>query len=367
MPVNPLCKASSNTGECTECYDGYTLNSGACMISTSRDPNCKQYRGETCIQCSSGFYYSPDSVVCKKLNPLCKTSDLINGRCLSCYPGYQLNTNNGQCAVFFKDPTCKIFAASGDCSECIAKHYLKAGKCIMVNPLCKAYNPMTGSCTSCYPGYIINAGSCEEGIEDPNCKKGQGKMCMECFPGFYLELGLCKQVSPLCKGSNPSTGACTSCYPGYELKGGSCQLETTRDPNCKKFQSSDSNYCMTCYSGLIALNGQCKKQNPLCKTINNESADCQSCWPGYVLQEGQCLLPSKTVAAASGPVDPYCIKQSNQLCIECSRGYYLNQQTQTCALADPRCKTHNAQDGTCVSCYPGFTLNSSRCLAYKAV
>jgi hypothetical protein len=42
---------------------------------------------------------------CVGLNPLCKTSNLTNGNCLSCYPGYTLA--NGLCSVSFKDPNCQ--------------------------------------------------------------------------------------------------------------------------------------------------------------------------------------------------------------------------------------------------------------------
>lgn len=52
--ISPLCNGfNSQTGVCLNCYTGYTLQNGACVIGTSTtlDPNCKTFNGNTCTQC----------------------------------------------------------------------------------------------------------------------------------------------------------------------------------------------------------------------------------------------------------------------------------------------------------------------------
>ena len=79
---------------------------------------------------------------------------------MSCYPGYQLNSNTGACEVFFRDPNCQDFSSEGTCLKCASRYYLSNSKCTPVNPLCKDYDQTFGSCTSCYPGYIVKGGRC---------------------------------------------------------------------------------------------------------------------------------------------------------------------------------------------------------------
>lgn len=50
MGVNPLCKESNPfNGQCTGCYQGYTLSNGECVVGFDRDPNCKRFNGDTCV------------------------------------------------------------------------------------------------------------------------------------------------------------------------------------------------------------------------------------------------------------------------------------------------------------------------------
>ena len=48
VPVNPLCKDHNLQGLCTDCYRGYEVNSGRCVIASPRDPNCKTFNGQIC-------------------------------------------------------------------------------------------------------------------------------------------------------------------------------------------------------------------------------------------------------------------------------------------------------------------------------
>ena len=110
------------------------------MITRSADPNCKTVSGNTCSECYQGYFFSVAENICKQLNPLCKSSNVANGRCTDCYPGYNLDPNSGNCVVFFQDPNCKTFQGSV-CVLCSERFYVREGKCAPVSPLCKGYNP----------------------------------------------------------------------------------------------------------------------------------------------------------------------------------------------------------------------------------
>lgn len=115
--------------------------------------------------------------ICKKLNQLCKSSNLQTGACTDCYPGYSLNSGNGNCEVSFKDPNCKDFNKDNTCKVCASKYFIGSnGKCSPANPLCKDFNQSNGLCTACFPGYGLNPkGQCIKGYSsDPNCKNIQG-------------------------------------------------------------------------------------------------------------------------------------------------------------------------------------------------
>ena len=91
--VNPLCKTFDETAlECVECYIGYEVVEGTCVVSSSEKAlGCAKYEGKTCVKCAKGYYFSNDE--CVQSNPLCRTFDETNGHCLSCYAGFLLEND----------------------------------------------------------------------------------------------------------------------------------------------------------------------------------------------------------------------------------------------------------------------------------
>lgn len=154
MPVNPGCRTYSSDGNCTSCFQGYSVNAGLCVVALNTDPNCKNSADSGCLECYVGYFYSSADKICKRLNPLCRTSNLVTGACLTCYQGYKVNNLSGNCEIFFQDPNCPEFK-DNLCVRCLDRYYLKSGACAAVNPLCKDYSAADGACQSCYPGYSI--------------------------------------------------------------------------------------------------------------------------------------------------------------------------------------------------------------------
>lgn len=254
QPLNPLCRTSNIAdGTCTACFPGYTLSQGNCQVAF-QDPNCQKFEQSRCVQCSARFYLASDGK-CKQINPLCRTADQTTGACLTCYPGYVVQT----------------------------------GQCIL-----------GGQATL-----------------DVNCQQFLNNTCVKCSNGFYLSSvnQACTQFNPLCKTSSTSNGACLSCYPGYTLSGGSCIIGNSNtgngDPNCK--ETNNFGVCTECYSSYyLSPQATCLKLDPLCKTYTSARSECNSCYDGYSLYQGKCVISTQVPSANS---DTYCIKVQGAQCL----------------------------------------------------
>lgn len=80
-------------GYCLSCFIGYTLNLGSCILSnqsTVIDPFCQKFlTADICEQCSDRYYIGENGL-CREVNPFCKSYNLANGNCYTCYPGFSL-------------------------------------------------------------------------------------------------------------------------------------------------------------------------------------------------------------------------------------------------------------------------------------
>ncbi len=374
IPVNPLCNTyNSANGACLTCYPGYSISGIACIVSARQsDPNCKSFSaGGPCTSCYNGFYLSQTQLLCMPLSPLCKTSNLTNGFCLSCFPGYSVNAA-GSCVLSYSDPNCQKFDQTLKiCTQCASKFYLDStSKCRQINPICKTANQNTGACTSCFQGYILSRDTCIIGgasNSDVNCQNFTNNICQQCYSGYFLNpSGVCTQNNPLCRTSDRN-GFCLSCFPGYRLLNNNCSATTSStsssDVNCKS--TDQSGICTGCYSGYFLTQGMvCQKMDTLCKTYTASFSACGSCYDGYTLSSGQCLL---STVAASLNNDPYCIRFQGANCLNCSSGYYLPINVGICSPLNPLCKDSDMNTGACLSCYQGYSLSGTTCIVTPSI
>lgn len=229
---NPLCKTLDvNTGGCLSCWPGYTLANSNCIVTqiqVQADPYCINFINGVCTNCSSGYYYNSNDRICKALDPICKTSDMTNGRCASCYPGYILN-DQYKCVVapVVQIANCNT-VSNGVCVECLPGYYTYNGACSAVSILCASYNPQTGQCTSCVDRHYLQGGVCiYPSIWDDNCVRYDNSYCSQCRPGYYLTIPTytCRSIDPNCINFNYQTITCDNCSNGRIPDG----------PNCKWF------------------------------------------------------------------------------------------------------------------------------------
>lgn len=111
VPVNPNCKDYSSDGNCTDCYLGYVVLGGNCVINSQVSTSCRTFVNQTCVSCYAGYFLDAVTKNCTAISPLCRTSNESNGRCLSCFNGYSLS--NGVCLATSRDPNCIQFNLSG--------------------------------------------------------------------------------------------------------------------------------------------------------------------------------------------------------------------------------------------------------------
>lgn len=175
--VSDQCKSWSLTnGQCTDCYDGYGLSYGVCVVRpqvqplptpTPTIPNCAQVGPNGyCIRCAFRFW--SNNGICQQVSDQCKSWSLTNGQCTDCYDGYGLN--NGACVVRPQVqpvptptptvPNCAQVAANGACLKCAYRYWSSNGVCVKVDDQCKSWNDYNGQCTSCYDGYELYNGAC---------------------------------------------------------------------------------------------------------------------------------------------------------------------------------------------------------------
>ena len=372
VPVNPLCKDYFSNGSCSSCYPSYVVSGTTCIVNGRvSDPNCKSFsQGGACDGCFNGFFFNQVVQLCQALNPICKTSNLTDGTCLSCYGGYSISA--GKCSGASQDANCQKFASgSTTCVQCSSNFYLNTdGRCKQISPLCKTASQSTGACLSCYAGYVLQGTNCVVGgaaTLDANCATFNNNICINCSSNYYLNTqGVCITFNPLCKTSNTSNGACLSCFKGYGIQSGTCVIvsgqTSNSDVNCKATDANGA--CTACYSFYyLSVQGNCIRLDTNCKTYTFIMSQCASCYDGYSLSSGQCVVSS---LVPNSNADIYCIKTQGSTCIACSSGYYL-APTGICNQLNPLCKTSDMTTGGCTDCYGGYTLSGSTCIVAAAV
>lgn len=73
------------------------LNLTALNITLDNYFGCAKWDGESCLSCSSGFFFNSNGICCQ-VSPQCKIFNTAVGKCDACYNGYALDSN-GSCAI----------------------------------------------------------------------------------------------------------------------------------------------------------------------------------------------------------------------------------------------------------------------------
>lgn len=269
------------------------------------------------------------------------------------------------------DAGCHIWNwTTNSCQECSHTWWFNNGQCVHSDTYCHTFDAANGFCLSCYRGYDLTEHkndngdvigvTCEYSASntaapaDKGCRRWNSSGCIECSQNWaFDENGVCQQVSDSCKTHDGF--ACTSCYHGFVLNEGACELNPLNsiapsDAGCKDWDWFNQ-VCKACAPYWFMSNGICIPVSPYCKTYD-EAGLCTSCFKGYHVVEGVCERSADKVVSDSG-----CKTWvwDNDTCTECSPYWVFNQGI--CTPVSPYCKTYNASNGHCTSCYSGYSLD----------
>ncbi|ELP83477.1 hypothetical protein EIN_376420 [Entamoeba invadens IP1] len=392
------------TTNCTKCEDGYQLESNTCVQSVGV---CDTFSADgKCFSCQVGSYMSAEKVCvdCGTYDPFCrKFSNKQCTTCTVCKAGSVLI--NGKCHMTI--PFCNTYVAYSTtdsvtkCKTCEDGYYLLSGRCILGSlKHCREYYN-SSICVKCFDGFVLettpdnkvkinidkdNTFLYSTNIVETRCTPIRGighclqysfnelKVCLECEKGYYLNEGNVKCV----KGSTANcvsyftSGHCSKCSEGYYVDLGVC-VKCTEQDLFERYR------CTQCKSTIQTALYECVETH--CVDQNIVNGVCVTCESGYVTdttsQSGNCVKSNNN-----------CVKTSNEKCVLCTTGYYLNSSfecekcdsnycvhcinsAKTCdretsfyqktvfpTCEDKLCKSCLSDNKTCVECFNGEIADS---------
>lgn len=112
---------------------------------------CKTWKGQVCIECSSGYHFNNIGVCCQ-ISDLCSQFNVAQGVCQACYQGYGIV--NGTCQLAAEDNGCALWNGN-TCIQCSMRWYFNSqGVCQIVSDYCSTWDS-NGNCLTCYGGFIL--------------------------------------------------------------------------------------------------------------------------------------------------------------------------------------------------------------------
>ena len=193
------CEGTEDNPICTECYDGYILSGGKCLLNCTVGNNelcksCSTDEGnvDKCYECNDGYYLSNNVEdqkqchICPDNCQSCTDIEYNNPNCTKCDTGYYLAKNEINRYSYYYNPIifyrclpcnitgCTKYKPNSDtciCIECdsseterikygnINNEYISCyGRCeIGELDKCKTCGNNIGECGSCNGGYFLNS------------------------------------------------------------------------------------------------------------------------------------------------------------------------------------------------------------------
>ena len=187
------------------------------------------------------------------------------------------------------------------------------------------------------------------------CKTWVKNQCTECSQGWYFnKKGVCCEVPSLCSQFNRAEGICQACYQGYTIVDNCCKL-AEQDLGCAEW---NGNVCRRCSKRWWQdVNGVCQPIGDQCSTWSEQTGECLTCYGGYILSNGRCIVNPNPFNGGSNAL---CGKWDGQSCLSCAARSYFDSFG-ICAPVSDQCQTWDPIDGSCFTCYAGYSLNGGVC------
>lgn len=219
-------------------------------------------------------------------------------QCANCLNGFQAG-NNGTCDRC--PPNC-LECSAGSCSVCREGFFESGGVCNPCTPPCATCDTSATSCTRCNPPLSLVSSTCIQ----------------------------CAEPCATCSAANVSS--CTTCKRPFSLTADSGTCFRCNQDLCVECQPGNASICLECRFGATLVDGRCQ----FCP------ANCSSCSSGSPPTCFECLSGYKLVALGNNtlclPCGPGCIRCSDESCLECQPGTFLNADTGRCQRCKQGCK-----------------------------
>ena len=437
---------SEEYGKCTKCREGWKLVDGVCPCSDSscalcetglaglhicilckkgyyrwnfdcycEIDNCEQCGENTCLKCSTGYYYNSENNKCEELIDVNKTMcfdencDICfseeNGSCLKCKDGYF--ERKGECN--------KLLVLDENNTSCPEDYYQSGNFCLekcdgvqCKNPYNLLFYPGYYTCSSnkcliCVNNELKIFSECDNSEE---CSSMEGCLncitneeCIFCNQGYYLLGGICyKCIEGCSKCTNRET--CDFCISGYELDSNkTCILTNNFDYNVdiyKNFKSqlihfyypeeiidttptekvtdeitsklsqtdeitsklsqTDEIDSETPYTIEVPLILDCDQN---CAKCYDNTGICLECEQLFSLENNRCIKHCSDEKC----LDCY-LKNEKEYCSQCQSGYTPSGDKCSLICSDNNCLKCSLSNNIqyCQTCKSNFRLQNGKCL-----
>lgn len=364
-PVKGLllnCKLANNSSQCSQCIDGYFLNSDF-VCRQGKVANCASFSSETtCSLCAYGYilyqnscYLMPEAN-CEEFDfsQVTTSKTITCTKCKSFYFSFA-NTLNDESSLKICLPydrlieNCELLSRTASnllqCDKCKADYYLHSNKkvCMPRTKIanCQQSHITNNYCQQCAPGYYLSPlfDAC---LPNPtgilHCQKYNGNAaCARCNRQTYLSQGKCFNLSV-----NQIVDECLG-YLGTENDG-----ETVVK-------------CTECIHGRILIDNKCivaRARNCLTYT---DTITCATCSDRFELKRDNEGVVSCVEISISGCLR-YTRVENKVACLVCDNGYYLvtDFECRKSTRIISGCAFYDRVEGLCKLCAAGKVLSANR-------
>ena len=283
---------------CVQCSAGYYSAAGSASCSSCPAGTYSAAGASSCTSCPAGSYCSggTNKVAC----PAGTYSAAGASSCSTCIAGYRCpgGTNRIQCAA-------GTYAAAGasSCTSCSAGYYSAAGASSCSGCAAGKYSAAgASSCTSCTAGYRCPGSSNRIKCAAGTYAAAGSSSCTSCSAGYYSAAGAGScSACPAGKYSGAGASSCTTCQAGYYCPGSSNRSTCTAGTysaagasSCTlcpagQYSSAGASGCTSCAAGTYSTGGA--SSCTACPSGTTSAAGASSCYTIY---------EDKWVAGASG-------------------------------------------------------------------
>ena len=330
------CKTCSgaNSNQCTYCYKGFYLtDQGYCL------PNCQPNE-----------YWEVSSKKCLQCPNYCSTCS-NNNTCLSCIPGFSLQTNlcKIQCPVgtYQVDnnvclpchPNCNECAAYPTCTIC------KQPDAKVVEENC-AKSASGSDPFNYYAGYVQNTSQqCDSNCQ--SCTGSTDRNCTKCHNRFYKNGDICQPCSQDCYQCQDYSSYCILCPIFKRPKQNTCG--ENQQPCAAKQYLSVNSICTPCHWTCLT----CLNDGSGSNLAQSNSLTCLQCDSGLGYEN----------------FNGFCVESYNQKnSTGCYQDKYYDPITQTCKPCHSSCIGCTGPNNyQCLGCIGTNQLLRGNCLSTAEV